>query len=55
MHELRSQLADLTEKQTRIEQQRLTFGDDPVLVQAQVKIENQRAELTKELITLLRS
>ncbi len=55
VHELRSQLMSLTAEQTRIEQERLTFGDDPVLVRAQVKIENQRAALTKELITLLRS
>ena len=55
VHELRSQLTHLTVEQKRIEQERLTFGDDPVLVRAQTKIENQRAELTKELITLLRS
>lgn len=55
VHELRGQLTDLTTEQKRIEQERLTFGDDPTLVRAQVKIENQRAEVTKELITLLRS
>lgn len=55
VHELRSQLTNLAAEQTRIERERLTFGDDPVLVRAQVKIENHRAELTKELITLLRS
>lgn len=55
VHELRNQLTDLTTEQKRIEQERRTFGDDPTLVRAQVKIENQRAEVTKELITLLRS
>ena len=55
VHELRNQLTDLTAEQTRIEQERRTFGDDPRLVRAQVQIENQRAEVTKELITLLRS
>lgn len=55
VHNLRNQLTDLTAEQKRIEQERLTFGDDPALVRAQVKIENQRAEVTKELITLLRS
>ncbi len=46
---------DLTAEQKRIEQERQTFGDDPRLVQAQVQIDNQRADVTKELITLLRS
>ena len=55
VHELRNQLARLTEEQGRIEQQQQIFGNDPALIQAQVKIENQRAEVTKELITLLRS
>ena len=55
VHELRNQLTDLTAEQTRLEQERRTFGDDPRLVRAQVQVENQRAEVTKELITLLRS
>lgn len=55
VHELRNQLASLTAEQARIEQERQTFGDDPRLVRAQVQIENQRADVTKELITLLRS
>jgi hypothetical protein len=55
VHELRNQLTDLVIEQKRLDQERLTFGDDPALVRAQVKIENQRAEVTKELITLLRS
>lgn len=55
VHELRNQLTELTGEQQRIERERQTFGDDPVLVRAQVKIENQRAEVMKELITILRS
>ncbi len=55
VHELRNQLTELTEEQQRIEEQQQVFGDDPALIRAQVKIENQRAEVTKELITLLRS
>lgn len=55
VHELRNQLTELTEEQQRIEQQQEIFGDDPALIRAQVKVENQRAEITKELITLLRS
>lgn len=55
VHELRNQLTDLTTEQERIERERQTFGDDPRLVRAQVQIENQRTDVTKELITLLRS
>ncbi len=55
VHELRNQLTELTEEQQRIEEQQQVFGDDPALIRAQVKVENQRAEVTKELITLLRS
>lgn len=55
VHELRNQLAELTTEQQRLNKERQTFGDDPMLIRAQVKVENQRAEVTKELITLLRS
>lgn len=55
VHELRNQLTELTEERQRIEQQQQVFGDDPALIRAQVQVENQRAEVTKELITLLRS
>lgn len=55
VHELRNQLTSLTAEQQRIEREQQIFGSDPDLVRAQVKIENQRAEVTKELITLLRS
>ncbi|WP_375443919.1 hypothetical protein [uncultured Fibrella sp.] len=55
VRELRAQLGELTSEQQRLAAERRTFGDDPALVMAQVKLENQRAEVTKELITLLRS
>ncbi|MBC3784733.1 hypothetical protein [Spirosoma utsteinense] len=55
VHELRNQLTELVSEQQRLENERQTFGDDPALVRAQAKVENQRAEVTKELITLLRS
>jgi hypothetical protein len=55
VHELRNQLTELTSEQHRLEAERQTVGDDPALVRAQVRVENQRAEVTKELIILLRS
>lgn len=55
VRELRAQLGELNSEQQRLEAERQTFGDDPALVRAQVKLENQRADVTKELITLLRS
>jgi len=55
VRELRAQLGELSVEQQRLAAERERFGDDPTLVQAQVKIENQRADVTKELITLLRS
>jgi hypothetical protein len=55
VHELRNQLASLAMEEERIQQEQQTFGDDPALVRAQIKVANQRAEIAKELITLLRS
>ena len=55
VHELRNRLENLNGELSRIEQERQTFGDDPRLIRAQVQVENQQAEVTKELITLLRS
>ncbi len=55
IHELRNQLVELKQEQQRIGQEIALFGADPALVRAQVKVENQRAEVTKEIITLLRS
>ncbi|MBO0949485.1 hypothetical protein [Fibrella forsythiae] len=55
VRELRAQLGELSMEQKRLADERQRFGDDPALVRAQVKIDNQRADVTKELITLLRS
>lgn len=55
VHDLRVQLDELKIEEQRLEHERATFGDDPALVRAQVKLENQRAEVTKALITILRS
>lgn len=55
VRELRAQLGELSTEQQRLTDERQRFGDDPALVRAQVKLENQRADVTKELITLLRS
>jgi len=55
VHELRNRLENLNGELTRLDQERQTFGDDPRLIRAQVQVENQQAEVTKELITLLRS
>ena len=55
VHELRNRLENLNDELTRLEEERQTFGDDPRLIRAQVQVENQQAEVTKELIMLLRS
>lgn len=52
--ELRAELAELNLNQKDLETQIEQFGNDPALVQAQIKIENQKAEVTKELISILR-
>lgn len=53
--ELRAELAELNLNQRDLETQIEQFGNDPALVQAQIKIENQKAQVTKELINILRS
>lgn len=53
--ELRAELAELSLNQRDLETQIEQFGNDPALVQAQIKIENQKAQITKELINILRS
>lgn len=53
--ELRAELAELNLNQRELETQIEQFGNDPALVQAQIKIENQKAQITKELINILRS
>ena len=55
VHELRNQLVELTAQQQRIARERHVFGDDPVLIQAQEKLDHQRAQVLNELITILRS
>ncbi|GAB3913379.1 hypothetical protein GCM10028803_57450 [Larkinella knui] len=51
--ELKQQLHELSSRQEAVEQELLVFGNDPALVQAQIKIENERAEVTKELVRIL--
>lgn len=53
--ELRAELAELNLNQRDLETQIEQFGNDPALVQAQIKIENQKAQITKDLINILRS
>lgn len=53
--ELRAELAELNLNQRDLETQIEQFGNDPALMQAQIKIENQKAQITKELINILRS
>lgn len=53
--ELRAELVELNLNQRDLETQIEQFGNDPALVQAQIKIENQKAQITKELINILRS
>lgn len=55
VYELRNQLVELSAEQQRLARERQVFGDDPTLIQAQVRLENQRVMVTKELITLLRT
>ena len=55
VRELRAQLGELSAEQERLLTEQQRFSDDPALIRAQVQLENQRAEVTKELITLLRS
>ncbi len=55
VHELRSQLVELKQEQARLGKEIALFGADPALVRAQTKLESQRAEITRELVTLLQS
>lgn len=54
VQDLRQQLADLDSRKTQIDKQLTVFGDDPDLVKAQIRIENERADVTKELVRILR-
>jgi hypothetical protein len=51
--ELKQHLTELSSRKMAVEQELLVFGNDPALVQAQIKIENERAEVTKELVRIL--
>ncbi|KAA9346777.1 hypothetical protein [Larkinella humicola] len=51
--ELKQHLNELSSRKEAVEQELLVFGNDPALVQAQIKIENERAEVTKELVRIL--
>ena len=51
--ELKQQLSKLSSRKEAVEQELKLFGNDPVLVQAQIKIENERAEVTKQLVRIL--
>ncbi|RCR67324.1 hypothetical protein [Larkinella punicea] len=51
--ELKQHLNELSNRKEAVEQELLVFGNDPALVQAQIKIENERAEVTKELVRIL--
>ncbi len=53
--ELRQELAQLSTNQQELAAQMEQFGNDRALIQAQIKIENQKAEITKALIDILRS
>ncbi|MGA0559437.1 hypothetical protein ACO2Q8_22455 [Larkinella sp. VNQ87] len=51
--ELKQQLDELNTRKATVEEELAVFGNDPALVQAQIKLENERAEVTKELVRLL--
>ncbi|GAB3329384.1 hypothetical protein GCM10027299_32660 [Larkinella ripae] len=51
--ELKQQLDQLNNRKANLEEELAVFGNDPGLVQAQIKIENERAEVTKELVRIL--
>lgn len=53
VQDLRQQLADLDQRKAQIEGQLRVFGEDPDLVKAQVRIENERADVAKELVNIL--
>ncbi|OIN56664.1 hypothetical protein [Arsenicibacter rosenii] len=52
--ELKGRLDDLNDRKVKIEEKLSVFGNDPALVQAQIKIENERAEVAKQLVRELR-
>lgn len=54
VQDLRQQLADLDQRKQQINKQLTVFSDDADLVRAQIRIENERADVTKELVRILR-
>lgn len=52
--ELQHELHDLNARQAKLDEQLSVFGEDPDLLQARDKLAGQRAEVTQELVTLLR-
>lgn len=53
VQDLRQQLAELDQRKAQIDGQLRVFGEDPDLVKAQVRIENERADVAKELVKIL--
>src|SRR5690606_35917732 len=53
--ELRRELREVNEALLDIDKKMKLFGFDPAIVQAQIRTENQKAYLLKELIQLIRS
>jgi hypothetical protein len=51
--ELQQQLLELENEQQKLQEQIKMFGEDPVLIRSQIKLENLRATCTKELIQIL--
>jgi hypothetical protein len=55
VHALRNQLHELTAEQQRLTREQQTFGNDPALARARQRVDDQRADVANELITLLQS
>jgi len=53
IRELQHELAELETRQADLSQQLAVFGNDPVLLDAQARLELQREAVTKELVQLL--
>ncbi|MDO1447115.1 hypothetical protein Q0590_12675 [Rhodocytophaga aerolata] len=51
--ELKGQLDELTIEIEKLKAQQTTYGQEPELIKAQIKLENLQAQITKELIQLI--
>ena len=51
--ELKTQLAELEKENEQLKRDLALYGEDPMLVQSQIKVENLKAQVTKELIQLI--